>query len=152
MNECDQQNNDIERRLKQARPAGPSDEMKRQVLGEARRAWVARPSPVPWRIALRRLAISAAAAVFIVALANIWSDWAVTQSRKSGPVPVAQELDAKPRWANGESELGSGWLLGHMAIVRTPAAVDPRALLNYVQTLRDALDQAHENGSSGNES
>ena len=64
---------EMEQRLRQARLAGPSAELKTRIVGSARETWSKAPADIPWRIPLRHLAVSAAAAVLIVSCANYFS-------------------------------------------------------------------------------
>ena len=78
MKPADKQFDEIEQRLKQARLAEPSAELRARIVGSARETWGKAPADIPWRIPLRHLAISAAAAVVIVSSANYFSMVAVT--------------------------------------------------------------------------
>jgi hypothetical protein len=147
MNEIDRPNDEIEGLLKQAHPAEPSDELKERVLHATREAWTTQSHPALWRIALRRVVISAAAAVFIVVLTNAWSDSTVARVHSSGPRPAALE---SPDLIDAEIPYRA--LIGHMATIRKPATVTAGALLDYVQRLHDVLSQTEQNGASTSDS
>jgi hypothetical protein len=150
MSQADKQNSDIEHLLKQAHPAGPCDRLKERVLQAAREAWHEHPGPTLRRIALRRLAVSAAAAVFLVVVTDAWSDFVVTRSRSASP--IARVTDDSQQWADIEPEIPYGSLLGRMVLASRPAAADPGAMRDYIQRLRDALDQTDDNGAAGKQS
>jgi hypothetical protein len=135
---------DVERLLKEASPAKSSAELKRRVLDAAGEAWVACPSPSLWRIAVRRLAVSAAAAVFIVTLANVWSNLAVARSRSLKPVGIGRESDApldEQMWADMEPAIPYASLLGRTAVAGRPMTGSAGTLLDHIQSLQDALSQ-----------
>jgi hypothetical protein len=143
MNGADRQNG-VERLLKQARPAKPSDELRSRVLRAAGEAWVEHPSPGLWRIAVWRLAVSAAAAILIVILADAWSDSVVMRSRSVKPVAAAHEsdtsLDEQP-WADMEPAIPYASLIGHVAVAGRATTNNAGALLDHIQGLQDALSQ-----------
>jgi hypothetical protein len=74
MKEMNRESNEVEQRLKRARLAEPSAELKARIVGAARETWAKAPADIPWRIPLRHLALSTAAAVLIMALANLYGD------------------------------------------------------------------------------
>jgi hypothetical protein len=136
--------NDIERLLRRARPAQPSDELRSQVFRAAGKAWAEHPGPVLWRIAAWRLAVSAAAAILIVILADAWSDFAVTRSRSPTPVAVAREFDSpldEPQWADMEPAIPYASLIGHTAVASRPMTSSAGPLLDHIEELQDALSQ-----------
>jgi hypothetical protein len=139
MNGADKRN-EIERLLRQGRPAKPSAELKRRVLDAAGEAWVAQPSPVLWHIAVRRLAVSAAAAVLIVVFVDAWSDLIVARSQTHRPVAVARASDEN-LWADTEPDIPYGSPLGHMVVARWSAPGDADTLLDHIRGLQDALSQ-----------
>ena len=91
MKATDGQFDEIERCLKRARPAEPSAELKARIVGSARETWSKAPADIPWRIPLRHLAVSAAAAVLIVSSANYFSAAAVAPWQASRPVTAGSK-------------------------------------------------------------
>ncbi len=93
MNEINGENERIERILGQVHLPGPSDALKNRVTGSAREAWGQAPTDIPWQVPLRRLALSAAAAVIIVSLANHFSHFGVPET---GPGHRTATLEKRP--------------------------------------------------------
>jgi len=75
----------MERLLKKARLAEPSAEFKARITRAAKEAWNEPPVEMPWRIGLRRLAVSAAAAVLMISSANYYSIWSVARWQAGPP-------------------------------------------------------------------
>lgn len=74
MNPHDEQNRELEQLLRRYRPAAPSSDLKRRILGEAKREWrraAAQNLDVPWQKACRPL-WAAAAAIALVFFATNW--------------------------------------------------------------------------------
>jgi hypothetical protein len=140
MRPADGQFDEIEQRLKQARLAEPSDEFKARVLGSARETWAKAPADIPWRIPLRHLAISAAAAVLIVSSANYFSTAAVAPWQASRPVTIRMEA------ANSEDmpEMPYSPFVRHLIATSGAPAHDASVLLDYFQNVRKTLDGAEQ--------
>jgi len=140
MKAADGQFDEIERCLKRARLAEPSDELKARIVGSARETWGQAPADIPWRIPLRHLAISAAAAVLIVSSANYFSSAAVAPWQASRPVTVRMEA------ARFEDmpEMPYSPFVRHLIATSGAPAHDASALLNYFQSVRKTLDGAEQ--------
>ena len=82
MNETNGENERIERILGQVHLPGPSDALRTRVTGSTRQVWGQAPTDIPWQVPLRRLALSAAAAVVIVSLANHFSDFGIREDNR----------------------------------------------------------------------
>lgn len=145
MNETEKSHDEIERLLKRVRPPRPSDELKEQVLQAGKEAWAAHPSHGLGRIALRRLVLSAAAAVLIVVLADAWSN--ATMARWRPPEPARMALtpddrsDAEQYWADTWPEIPYQSLIGHMAGIGRPMEVNTGTMFEYSRKLQEALSQ-----------
>jgi len=154
MRPANRQFDEIEQCLKQARLAPPSDELKARVLGSARETWASAPADIPWRIPLRHLAISAAAAVVIVSSANYFSTAAVAPWQASRPVALRMEA------AHSEDmpEVPYSPFVRHLIATSGAPAHDASVLLDYFQSVRKTLDGAEQDdaadgsGPSGQES
>ena len=70
MNETNAEHERIERLLKQAHVPAPSNQLRERITDSARQAWKRNEAETPWRVPLRRLALSAVAAVIIISLTN----------------------------------------------------------------------------------
>jgi hypothetical protein len=141
MNETRKPHNEIERLLKQAHPSPPSDELKERVLLAAKKAWAAHPNHTLHRIALRRLVLSAAAAVLIVVLADAWSNATMARWQSLGPDRIALVPDDRPHAERHWAEIPHHSLIGRIATAGRPTATDGGALLDYTRKLQEALSQ-----------
>jgi hypothetical protein len=141
MNKADKENNDIECLLKKARPAEPSAQLKARITGAAREAWNEPPAEIPWRIGLRRLAISAAAAVLMISCSNYYSVWSVARWQ-AGP-PVAAKM--MPTDFEDMPEVPYGPFVQHLIAVRRSSGRDAAVLLQYMERLQDSVDGAELN-------
>ncbi|MBN2134030.1 MAG: hypothetical protein JW741_31290 [Sedimentisphaerales bacterium] len=137
------ENDKVERLLQAARPGAPIGQLKARVTKAAREAWREGPADVPWRVPLRRLAVSAAAAALIVSLANLAADRSLMRGRAGG-ARVAQretvDLEGVP-----EEVYGSVARRLLAANLRAPQAVGAR-LEEYREQMRQVLEEAQENG------
>jgi hypothetical protein len=132
MNERNQENREVERLLETMRLAEPSAGLRTRVTDAAREAWHEAEVEAPWRIGLRRLGVSAAAAVLIGSCANYFSDLSVAKWQPGQPATTVMEQ------ANDEEMPGSPYspFLRHVAAARRAAQPDPAALLEHMQELR----------------
>ncbi len=145
MKAADRQFDEIEQRLKQARLAEPSAELKRahRRFGDEKRGSKA-PADIPWRIPLRHLAVSAAAAVLIVSSADYFSTAAVAPWQASRPVTTRMEA------ANFEDtpEMPYSPFVRHLIATSGAPAHDASVLLNYFQSVRKTLDGAEQDDAA----
>jgi hypothetical protein len=75
MNETNGENKQLESLLRKAHLPEPSPELKERITSGATKAWNQTSPELPWQIPVRRLIVSAAAAVFIIWMANSYSDY-----------------------------------------------------------------------------
>jgi len=143
MSHARDENDKVERLLQAARLSEPSGQLKDRVTGAAREAWRQGAADVPWRVPLRRVAVSAVAAALIVSLANLAADVSVvrgqTEAARVAHREVA-ELEAVP-----EEVYGSVTRRLLAANFRAYEAAAER-LEQYRQQMRQVLDEAQENG------
>jgi hypothetical protein len=140
MKATDGQFDEIERCLKRVRLAEPSAELKARIVGSARETWGKAPADIPWRIPLRHLAISAAAAVLIVSFADYYSVRTVAPWQASRPGAariIAADLEDMP-------EMPYSPFVSHLIATCGSPARDASALLDYVQSVRKTLDGAEQ--------
>ncbi len=138
MKATDGQFDEIEQRLKQARPAEPSAELRQRTIEAAKEAWAKAPADIPWRVPLRHLGISAAAAVLIVSCANYFSRAAVApwQAGRTGTVRMqAAHVEDTP-------EMPYSPFVRHLIATSGAPAHDASILLNYFQSVRKTLEGA----------
>jgi len=145
MNDKNIQNEQLESLLRRARMPELSPELKERITAEATKAWNQTSPELPWQIPIRRLIVSAAAAVFVIWLTNCSSDYTLARWQ-SGGLPVAHQqpldLDVLP-------EIPYGPLARHLVSTgRKPSLTDVSALRNYTETVRRILDEAQQNGVS----
>jgi hypothetical protein len=141
MRETDRRFDGIEQRLRKARLAEPSAELKSRLTGSMREAWHKAPAEVPWQIPIRHLAASAAAAVFIMALANLYGDHVSAPRQHHGPSPVCIQtidLDTLP-------EASYGLVPANLVAVRRSSGSDFPALFDYIKQVRQALSETEQN-------
>jgi len=134
-------NRDVEQVLKAACPTGPSSQLKRQVIGAAKRAWRREPQEISWQVPLRRLAVSAAAAVLVVSLTNLAVDRSLVRWQAGG-LRVAG-------WEPGDVDAVSEAVYGSrvrylVAAIRRASAADWR---QYREQMQRVLDEAQESGT-----
>ena len=145
MNDKDTQNEQLERFMRKTHMHKPSPELKKRITIEAAKAWNQTSPELSWVIPVRRLFVSAAAAVFVIWMTNYSSDYALAQWQPVGP-PVAHQqppdLDALP-------EIHYSPLARHLLSTgRKPSITDASALRSYAETVRRILDEAQQNGVS----
>ena len=81
----------IEHLLKQARPVAPTPQLKDRVTSAAGKRWSRSPSEIPWQVPLRRLAISAAAGVLVVLMADSFSTCIVPRPGHGTSTPATTD-------------------------------------------------------------
>jgi hypothetical protein len=145
MNEKNDENKQIEDLLRKAHLPEPSPELKERITTEAKKTWIQTSPELPWQVPVRRLIVSAAAAVFIIWLTNSYSDYALARWR-SGEPQVAHkqllDLDALP-------ELSYSPLTKHLISAgRRLSITDVSALRNYAETVHRVLSESQQNGGS----
>jgi hypothetical protein len=154
MEEIDIELNEVERLLKKVRLAEPPEELRVKIVGAARETWEKAPADIPWRIPLRHLGLSAAAAVLIVCCANDYSAQAVAPWQAGRPVaarPASASLEDTP-------DMPYSPFVRHLIATCGAPASDASALLDYIQNARKTLDGAEQDnaadgsGPSGHES
>jgi len=138
-------NERIENLLRRVQLPEPSPQLRERITAEAKKVWTQAPSELPWLIPLRRLVLSAAAAVVIVWLANCFSDYASERWRAVKIVAAAEEsgdIDALP-------ELPRGAFIGRLVSVgRQSLQIDASSLNRYMERVRQMLDESRQNGAS----
>jgi len=133
------ENEQLEDFLRKARLPEASPELKQRITAEARKAWKQTTGEVSWLIPLRRLAASAAAAVFIILLTNYSSERALAKWRSGESLPVSAEYETP-------AEMPYGTFAKNLATLRRkPSAIDASALRDHVENVRRALDESKQN-------
>jgi hypothetical protein len=133
----------IENILDRAHLLEASPELKHRITAEARNVWNQTSADIPWRIPLRHLVASAAAAVLIIWLANFSSDCALARWRSD--CRLAAEL--QPAAFDALPEMPYGPFQKRLASVdRRSPVIDASALSDYIENVRKVL---HETGESG---
>lgn len=136
------QHDRLEKLLSKARLPEPSSEFKERIVAEARRVWHQTSEELSWRIPFMRLVASTAAAVFVIWLANFYSDYTVARWQTSGPSETSQqpsELEVLPEIPYAP------FVRHHAAINREYPATDASELRHYVEALRRLLDETQQN-------
>ena len=138
-------NERIENLLIKVQLAEPLPQLKERVTAEAKKAWTQAPLELPWLIPLRRLVLSAAAAVVIVWLANCFSDYALGRwgaVKIVAAVEESNDIEALP-------ELPHGPFIGRLVSVGRPSfQIDASSLNRYMERVRQMLDEPRQNGTS----
>ncbi len=145
MNEKDLENDKLEHLLRRAHIPEPSPLLKERITTEARKEWNQTSLELPWQIPVKRLVASAAAAVFIISIANYFSDLTLAHWW-SGSVPITRlqpsDLDVLP-------EMPYRPFVRHLVLVnRKPSIIDASALRDYTERLQQVLNEMQQNGSS----
>ncbi len=138
MKETDRQFEEIERRLRMVRLAGPSAECKARILAAARKTWKTAPAEIPWRIPLRHLGFSAAAAILIVSSADYFCARAVAPWQGGRPVAariVAADLEDLP-------EMPYSPFVRQLIATCGTSARGTSALLDYLQSVQETVNGA----------
>lgn len=145
MSEKDHSHEQIERLLKQARPAGPSESLKARVTEAARAAWEQAPAEVPWQIPVWRLLVSAAAAAIIIALGNQFGDFA-RPGAMSGPIAAADvsnpELEELVETVYGPSRI-------RLVARRRRLDIPETTLRARAESIEQMLDEMDNKGAQG---
>ncbi len=139
------ENKQIEDFLRKAHLFEPSAKLKEQIIHEAQKTWTQIPSELPWQVPVKRLIVSAAAAVFIIWLANYSSDNAMVPGQLSETRIANQQgsdLDVL-------TEISYSPLARHLVSTGHRFSItDASALRNYAETVRSTLSEAQKNGNS----
>jgi hypothetical protein len=139
------QNEKLEKLLTKARLHEPSPELRERITTEATRVWKQTSVEVSWRIPLRRLLASAAAAVLVIWLANISSDRFVARWQSDG-FPITSQPSSE---VDAFQDLPYGPLVKNLSLAkRALPAARAADLRHYVETLRRLLDEAPQNDDS----
>lgn len=143
MNEKNGENKQLEDLLRKAHPPELTSELKERITTEAKHAWIHTSSELPWQVPVRRLLVSAAAAVFIIWLANNSSDYLMVRWQSS-ETRIANEqrsdLDAL-------TEIPYSPLARRLVLAGPkPSFIDASALRSYAETMFQILDEAQQNG------
>ncbi len=136
MNDMDRENNEIERLLRRARLPEPSAELKERVSGAARQAWDQASPDVPWQVPVRRLVVSAAAAVLMISLANYYADRVPASRPTHEFVASMVETPELDDWL----QMPCGRLVRHLT--NRPPAFTSATLREHMEKVRDVLDES----------
>jgi hypothetical protein len=136
MNEMGRENNEIERLLQRAKLPEPSPELRERVTGAARKAWGQTATDISWQVPVRRLAISTAAALLMISLADYYGDHMLVARQSHGFAATIEEMPEPDDWLQVPSNL----LVRHLS--NEPSASTPTALLEYMEKIRRALDES----------
>ncbi len=136
MNEMSRENNEIERLLRLARLPEPPAELKERVTGAAKKAWNEAAPDVPWQIPIRRLAMSAAAAVLMISLANYYGDCVLAGRQSFGFAATIEQAPELDDWLQVPRSL----LVRHLT--NKPSACSPATLREYMEKVRQILDES----------
>jgi len=139
------ENKHIEDILRKAYLPEPSPELKKRITTEAEKTWIQTSLELPWQIPVRRLIVSAAAAVLIIWLTNRSSDYALSGWHSAKP----QVTSHQPPDLDALAELSYSPLARHLVSAsRKISGIDASALRSYAETVRRILDESQQNGVS----
>ena len=145
MNDKDKQYEELESILNRAHLPGPSSELKNRILAEATSSWNQIPAEISWQIPVRRLVVSAAAAVFVIWLANCFSDYSLARWQSSGSKIANQQRSDFDEL----TEIPYSPLARHLVSAGQKSTItDTSVLRNYAETMLRILDEAQQNGVS----
>jgi hypothetical protein len=136
MSEKNAEKRGIEDLLRKARLSEPPPDVKQRITAVARKAWNQAPLELSWTIPFRRLAVSAAAAVFIIWLANYGSDYMLARW-SSGAMRLANQ---QPTNVETLPEMPYSLFARRLAgLDRRSFVLDASALNKHIELLRRAL-------------
>ena len=145
MNEKNTQNEQLERFMRKAHLHKPSPELKTRITTEAVKAWNQSSPELSWQIPIRRLFVSAAAAVFVIWLTNYSSDYTLAKWRPGGLEAAYQQ----PSNLDELTEMPYSRLARHLVSAgRKSSMTDASALRSYTENVRRILDETQQNGVS----
>jgi len=145
MNNKNTQNEQLESILRRAHVPEPSLELKERIIAEAAKAWNQTSPELPWQIPVRRLLVSAAAAVFVIWLANCSSDFTLAKWQ-SGKVPATSD---QPTDIEALPEMPYGPFVRHLASLnRRSSVIDASALNDHIEALRHILEESPQGGAA----
>jgi len=143
MNE--KENDKLEYILKKAHIPEPTHILKERITTEAKKAWNQSSQEIPWQIPARRLAASAAAAVLIISLTNLYNEhtlkrWHskddVITSKQSHDLETLSDIPYRP-------------FIRHLVSVsRKPSITDASTLREYTERFKQAFNETQQNGAS----
>ncbi len=140
MNEIHDDNERIERILSQVHVPAPPDELKNRVIGAAHEAWERPPADISWQVPVRRLALSAAAAILIVSLANHLSRFGVHENARR-PQAMAPTESLMP-----DASLSP--LMKHqLQTGRRSSRIHAPALHRYLKNVQMILQEVQDSGT-----
>jgi len=134
MNEKEIKNDKFENLLRRAHPSEPSPLLKKRITAEAKKVWNQTPLEMPWHIPVMRLVASAAAAVIIISISNLVSDYTL-QQRHSLYVRIIKE-----QVSDFEALLETPY----RSFIRHPALLDRKPSINKVTALRDYTERVRQ--------
>ncbi len=139
MKEKDKERDRAEHLMRRGRPVVPSRQLKDRVTSVAAITWGQTSSEIPWQAPLSRLALSAAAALLIVSLADTFSK-SLVPGKKGGDLQatINERMDL-----NGLSATGHDTLVSRLTTsgYRSTEA-DSLTLHDYLERVREALEEA----------
>jgi hypothetical protein len=139
------QNDKLEKLLRKAHLPEPSPKLKDRIAAEATRIWGRTSVELSWRIPIRRLVASAAAAVFVAWLANFSSDSSLVRWQTHESSAMTQQ----PPKLDVLSEMPYGPYVKHLTSIRLKLpTTDGSGLRHYVETVRKLLDEVQQNDVS----
>ena len=145
INDKNKQNEQLEDLLRKAHLPETSPQLKERITTEAKKTWIQTSSELPWQVPVRRLIVSAAAAVLIIWLTNSYSDYLMARWQSSGHKIANQQhsdLDAL-------TEITYSPLAKHLASAsRRLSITDASALRSHTETVQRILNEAQQNGVS----
>lgn len=145
MKDAYSENERIENLLRTVHLSEPSPHLRERITAEAKKVWNQAPSELPWRIPFRRLAVSAAAAVMIIWLANYSSDRALGRWRSAQVLAVVEQ----PADLGALPELPYGPFARRLVSVsRRSLGIDTSSLNDHVERVRQVLDETRRNGAA----
>jgi hypothetical protein len=145
MNEKNLENDRIENLLRRAHPSEPSPLLKERIITEARKAWNQTTVEMPWQIPIRRLAVSAAAAVLIISITNFSNDRAL---KGWYPRDIRTTREQIPKHEILPDMPYRPFVRHTVSVNRKPSITNASALRDYTERVRQVLNEMQQNGAS----
>ena len=143
MNE--KENDKLEHILKKTYIPESTPLLKERITAEAKKVWHQNSDEIPWQIPIIRLVASAAAAVLIISIANLYNDHTLKRwnyrdvgstNKQSTGLETLPDIPHRP------------FIRQLVLVNRKPSITDASAFRDYTERLRQVLNEMQQNGSS----
>jgi hypothetical protein len=143
MNEKDMNNDKLEQFLRRAHIPEPTPLLKERITAEARKALNQTSVEMSWQIPIRRLAASAAAAVLIISITNLFSDYTLQKWNFRDASIISRQI---PDFEVLVETTYSPFVRYLASVDRKPSIHEATALRDYTERVLQVLNEMQQNG------